>query len=105
LKKTNELPLLTAPAAVGGVIPNNGTKDLNNSKENSNKENSGKETKDGKEKEGKEPAYLFRPVADSSDDSPQRMRTRNKAAKEQNSNRSRPKRGGKNYTSEISLID
>lgn len=66
LKKTNELPPL-------------------------NKE---KDTKDAKTDKDKEPAYLFRPVAESPDASPQRMRTRNKAAKEQTSSRARPKRGG-----------
>lgn len=64
LKKTNELPPLN------GATP---VKDT--SKE-------------------KEPTYLFRPVAESPDASPQRMRTRNKAAKEQTPNRVRPKRGG-----------
>lgn len=66
LKKTNELPPV-------------------------NKE---KDTKDAKTDKDKEPAYLFRPVAESPDASPQRMRTRNKAAKEQTSSRARPKRGG-----------
>lgn len=105
MKKTNELPPLTAPAA-GGAIPSTGikeptpvkdvnkesntnTKDPGGGKENNIKEN-GNKTND---KESKEPTYLFRPVAESPDASPQRMRTRNKAAKEQTSNRARPKRG------------
>lgn len=106
-KKTNELPPLTAPAAVGGVVTNSTA-----SKDPTNKESNGKDssTKDAgggkdsnKDKSDKkdEPSYLFRPVAESPDASPQRMRTRNKAAKEQtnasnqNNNRgSRPKRGG-----------
>lgn len=96
LKKTNELPPLTAPAA-GGAIPGTGVKEpipIKDGKEANVKENMNKECKDSKmEKEGKDPAYLFRPVAESPDASPQRMRTRNKAAKEQSSNRARPKRG------------
>lgn len=69
MKKTNELPPLKE------------TKDTvaAPTKDNNNKESS---------------TYLFRPVAESPDASPQRMRTRNKAAKEQTSNRVRPKRGG-----------
>lgn len=62
LKKTGELPPLTAPAAAGSTANGKGE-------------------------------YLFRPVSESPDASPQRMRTRNKAAKEQTA-RSRPKRGG-----------
>lgn len=85
LKKTNELPPTVAPAA-------SATKESTPIKDGAcNKEAAA----NGKnEKDSKEPAYLFRPVAESPDASPQRMRTRNKAAKEQNSNRARPKRGG-----------
>lgn len=54
------------------------------------------------DKDGKDSAYVFRPVSENPDDSPQRMRTRNKAAKEQTTNRgsggARPKRGGNHYT-------
>lgn len=91
LKKTNELPPLT-PGAAGGAVPlaTNGTKEL--TPKESVKDNKDKETA-GKDKDGKESSYLFRPVAESPDASPQRMRTRNKAAKEQNTNRARPKRG------------
>lgn len=94
LKKTNELPPLTAPAA-GGNIPNIGIKEQasKENKETNNKEsgNGNKESKNN-EKDNKE-SYLFRPVAESPDASPQRMRTRNKAAKEQTTSRVRPKRG------------
>lgn len=82
-KKTNELP----PLNTGANLP---TPSKDNSKEINGKEAS---------KDGKEPAYLFRPVAESPDASPQRMRTRNKAAKEQNPGRARPKRGGELQTS------
>lgn len=72
LKKTNELPP-TKDTTTTTTTTNKPEKDNNN----------------------KEPTYLFRPVAESPDASPQRMRTRNKAAKEQTSNRgARPKRGG-----------
>lgn len=41
-----------------------------------------------------EEIFLLWSVTESPDASPQRMRTRNKAAKEQTNNRARPKRGG-----------
>lgn len=90
LKKTNELPLLTAPAALGAAVTNGTGKDVKDSNgKDSNKEDS--KEKGEKDKDGN---YLFRPVNESPDASPQRMRTRNKAAKEQtNSRGTRPKRG------------
>lgn len=95
LKKTNELPPLT-PGAAGGAVTTTTTTTTNGTKESTPKE-SAKDGKDkdakDKDKDNKEPSYLFRPVAESPDASPQRMRTRNKAAKEQNTNRARPKRG------------
>ncbi|KAK9746205.1 Atrophin-1 family [Popillia japonica] len=97
LKKTNELPPLTsgaAPPSANGAkesTPKESVKDNTNNKEK--QDAAGNKEKDSKDNGNKEPSYLFRPVADSPDASPQRMRTRNKAAKEQNTNRSRPKRG------------
>lgn len=98
LKKTNELPPLTSQTGVSGT-PSTPSKDPGGKDAGVNKDPSAKDASSGKEtsrndKDSKEPAYLFRPVADSPDASPQRMRTRNKAAKEQSSNRARPKRGG-----------
>ena len=87
-----------APNVTGGAVPpptgilKEAATPKESSKENKDKDAIMKD-KINNDKEAKEPSYLFRPVAESPDASPQRMRTRNKAAKEQTTNRSRPKRG------------
>lgn len=79
-KKTNELPPLTAPPATGNTPPTGNIHVLPTHFVNF--------------------AYIIYKIyetlsiSESPDASPQRMRTRNKAAKEQTTNRARPKRGG-----------